>query len=166
VEAGLNFGNASTPAQISSSTKTGFIAGINLEFNLDSMVSILPELLYVQRSSDFIDSGVSVTAKYDAVEIPILLKLKFGDDIKPYVFGGPAFIYNISRSVVANSGTTTATFSFQPKTFDLALDAGVGVEFLQMLFVNLRYSLGILNINEGAGSWNSRGIQLLAGVKF
>jgi opacity protein-like surface antigen len=144
--------------------QSGFMGGINAELRLTDDISIQPELMYVQRAIGFTDTnGTSVTAHYNCLELPILLKIKFLEGVRPYVFGGPVGIINISRSVSANGATTS--LSLNPSSTDFAVDLGAGVEF-GPLFVNLRYSIGIANINQNAGSWSSRGIEILAGIEF
>ncbi len=164
VQAGVNFAGMSSPSSISTSEQSGFMGGINAELRLTDDISIQPELMYVQRAIGFTDTnGTSVTAHYNCLELPILLKIKFLEGVRPYVFGGPVGIINISRSVSANGATTS--LSLNPSSTDFAVDLGAGVEF-GPLFVNLRYSIGIANINQNAGSWSSRGIEILAGIEF
>ena len=164
LQGGVNFANVSAPTNISTSSVTGLMIGMNVEMRLTDDIAIQPELMYVQRGIKYTDiSGAAVTAHYDALEIPVLLKIKFLEGVRPYVFAGPVAIVNISRGISVGSGSTTV--SFNPRSTDFAFDFGAGVEF-GFVFVNLRYSLGISDLNENSASWHSRGIQLLAGVEF
>ncbi len=164
VQGGVNFSSVSSPANITTSSDAGLMAGVNVELRITDDISIQPELMYVQRSVGFTDTnGTSATAHFDCLELPVLLKIKFLQGVRPYVFGGPVGIINVSRSVNASGATTSVALS--PNTGDFAIDMGAGVEF-GPIFANLRYSLGLANIDQNSASWYSRGVQLLAGIEF
>lgn len=164
LQAGVNFNNVSSPSNVPTSSVAGLMAGLNVELRITDDIAIQPELMYVQRSIKYSDpSGISATAHYDSLELPVLAKIKFLDGVRPYIFGGPVAIVNISRGIDASSGTTTLSFS--PRSTDFAVDLGAGVEF-GPFFANMRYSIGVSELNENSASWSSRGLQLLAGIEF
>ncbi len=166
LEGGVNFENAATPAQISSSTRTGFMAGVNLEFGLSEVFSLQPEFLFSQRGSNLVDAGgVKLTAKFNSIEVPVLLKAGFGEKVRPYLFAGPVAIFNVSKSVDADVLGATTSFQSNPRTVNFAADFGVGLE-AGPFFTNLRYSLGLLDIDETHADWKSRGFQALIGIKI
>lgn len=164
LQGGVNFANVSAPSGIATSSVSGLMAGINLELRLSDDIAIQPELMYVQRGIRFTEaSGAGATAHFDALELPVLFKVKFLEGIRPYVFAGPVAIVNISRGVDINSGGTTV--SFNPRSTDFAADFGAGVE-VGPFFANLRYSLGVAELNDNTASWSSRGFQMLVGIEF
>jgi hypothetical protein len=166
VEGGMNFANATTPSDISASSRTGFMGGVNVEVPITSVFSIAPELLYVQRGSSFVDSGGnSVTSRFDSLELPFLIKAKFGERLAPYVFAGPVGILNISDSVTGQAAGQSGSVSYNANTLDLAVDFGVGLD-VGPIFGNLRYSMDLVDIDSTHTDWKNRGIQLLIGLKL
>ncbi len=166
LQGGMSFASAATPVDISSSTYTGFMGGLNVQFALNSILSLQPELMYVQRGANLVNvAGVSLTAKSDSLEVPLLLRVNFGERVRPYVFAGPVAIFNIANRLVGSSGGSAEGVSYNPRSIDIAADVGAGIEF-ESLFLNLRYSAGLLNNDAANGQWKSRGFQLLAGVNL
>ncbi len=167
IQAGMNFETATTPAQVSSNTYTGITIGANVEIPILSIFSIQPELNYSRRGMNLVDAGgVKADVNFHSLELPVLAKLTFLEgSIRPYVFAGPMGVWNISRQITGTVGGAAATASFDPKSFDLAGVAGVGVE-LGALFVNARYVLGFTDIDSNSADYRSRGFKLLAGLKF
>jgi len=166
VQGGVNFANASTPADMSSSSVTGFTAGINVNVRISDMFSFQPELMFAQRRANLFDNvGLKLTGKYNSIVLPALAKVSFGEGVRPYVFAGPVAILNISNEFEAQGAGTSGGLSFQPRTFDFAADFGVGVE-VGALFGSLRYSLGLLDYDQSHADWKSNGIQMLVGMNF
>lgn len=166
LQGGVSISNFSAPTGITADNVTGFAAGILVELPLNESVAIQPEALFVQKGADLAGSGaVNVSSKLNSLDVPIFLKLSLGKDIRPYVFLGPNFSFTLSSSLQANAGGSMGTLSFSPNTYDLGFAGGAGAEF-GPIFVNVRYLAGVLNINNGAASWSSRGLLALAGLKF
>lgn len=166
VEGGLSFGNARTPGEISSSTRTGFMGGLMAEIGLTPGLSLQPELLYAQRGFNYIEtSGIDVSAHYDSIQVPVLLRANFGEKIVPFLFAGPVAIFNINRNISVDAAGTTASASFNPRTTDFGVDLGGGIA-VSPLFATLRYSVGLIDVDENQGNWQSRGLQLLLGFEL
>jgi opacity protein-like surface antigen len=166
IQAGLDFETAATPRQISSNTYTGFSAGIAFEIPLTASFSLQPELNYSRRGLNLVDAGgVTANAYYHSLELPVFAKISLGSKIRPYIFAGPMAIANISHSVEGMMGGAAASTSFNPKTMDFAGVVGAGID-LGSLFINARYSVGLININNNSADWYSRGFKLMAGVQI
>jgi len=166
IQAGMNFETATTPAQVSSNTYTGFTVGINVDIPVVSVLSIQPELNYSRRGMNLVDAvGVKADVNFHSIEVPVLAKLTFLDGIRPYVFAGPMGVWNVSRQITGNVGGTSGTASFDPRTFDLAGVIGLGVE-ISSLFLNARYVLGLTDIDSNSADYQSRGFKLMAGLRF
>ena len=178
-QAGLNFANASTsPASISTSSRTGVMVGAQIEIGLSNILSIQTELFYIQKGAEFNISsgGTSTTAtwKFDYVEVPVLLKARFGSaKFKPFIFAGPNFgvTTKAEGEVKVGSESQTVDLKDQIESSDITLDFGAGVEYqvssTTTLIGSIRYSLGLNDIDkDNTASWKSTGVQLVVGAKF
>lgn len=164
--AGMTFGNARTPVDISSSTYTGFLVGLKTELALAPIFSIQPEMSYSRRGVDLANAaGVRVSARYDSLEVPVLLKLRGSSTVTPSLMTGPMATFNLSRNVDIVAGSTVGTVSFNPKTVDIGWVVGAGLD-LGPFYASLRYNIGFVDINETSADWRSRGFQALAGLQF
>lgn len=166
IHGGISTNSVSTPSDITSSARTGFVLGVNAEVPLGGVFYVQPEVSFVQKGAQLVDAqGVKLSAKYNAIEVPVFLKTKFGEKVSPYLFAGPNIIFNTSRSIEVEVAGQTSSVSFKPRTVDFALDFGGGLE-VGAVFANLRYSLGIVDLDEESANWRSRGFQILLGIKF
>lgn len=169
VQAGLNFDTATTPSQINSNTHTGFTVGLALDLPIitgAASFSIAPELNYARRGLDLINAGgVKASVNRHSIELPVFAKVAFGESVRPYVFGGPMGVWNVSNELSGDIGGTGKSISYDPRTFDLAVVAGLGVE-VGPFFANARYNFGLVDIDSRSADWRSRGFKLLAGLKF
>lgn len=178
LRAGLNFANASTEGvSLSTSTRTGLVLGGLLEIGLSDAIFIQPEIFYIQKGAEFTISGggqsATVTWKFDYIEMSALLKAKFGStEFKPYIFGGPNIGINVVAEAEGKSGTQSQTVDLKNliESTDFAFDIGVGGEYSMneetSLVGDIRYSLGLSDIDKSESSWKSTGVQIILGVKF
>jgi len=166
IEAGMTFSNVSGPADVSTSNRSGLAAGVNVELPLGAYVALQPELLFVQRGVNLAKAGnLSVDAKYNSLELPLLGKLRLNGPVSPYLVAGPVAIWNISRTLEASGPSGSEGISFKPKTFDFGATLGAGVD-VGPVFATVRYTVGITELNENSADWKSRGWHLLAGLRF
>jgi hypothetical protein len=165
-QAGLNFENADSPSQISANSRTGFSAGALVNIPLNQALSIQPELNYSRRSFNLASAGdASADVLYHSLELPVFVKVGFGEAIRPTIFAGPMAVWNVSREVRGSFGSATTTSSFSLKTLDFAAVAGVGLD-IGAFFVNARYALGVTDISQNSAGYYSRGFKLMAGVNI
>jgi hypothetical protein len=166
IEAGMTFSNVRAPADVTPSNRAGLAVGLNAEFPLAAYLSIQPELLFVQRGVNLARVGsASLDAKYNSLEIPLLAKVRLNYAVSPFLVAGPVAIWNISRSVVGSTPNDAAGINFNPNTFDFGVALGGGVD-IGPFFATLRYTLGITNLDENSADFQSRGVHLLAGLRF
>ncbi|MCB0403565.1 MAG: PorT family protein [Bdellovibrionales bacterium] len=172
-ELGINFGFSRNEPKGEGSTRQGLILGVFWERAfLSERLFIQPGVRYLQKGVNTIlpvlGFGVGGTIAMDAVEVPILFKYKFGTArFNPYVFVGPTFALALIREIrLLNLVTQTLIDRFNE--FDVGLAIGIGTEFVFAKnfrgFVNLRYSLGLVDLQKDGDQYYSRGIELTAGV--
>ncbi len=113
----LAFQNVSAPSlngQVSFNTISTYTIGAVGEFGLSPNLSIQPELNYAEKGfkvnadasgisilGTTINLGGSAVTSVKYIDLPVLLKYKFGDEggVRWYVTGGPTFGYAASGSV-------------------------------------------------------------------
>ena len=197
---GLNIANQSysvSPFGLALDAKASRIAvivGGVVELGISNLWYLQLEPRYVQKGSKYGDFAItgaggptvlgtsSLIIKLDYIEIPILLKAKFGDgDFRPFVLAGPSTGFNIAANldvpgsgVSSQSQVTTNDIKDQTELIDVAIDLGVGAEYqfgsTIALLANVRYSFGLTNIAKNqlasTGTMRSTGLQLLVGALF
>jgi hypothetical protein len=163
VLAGADFAHVrvSTPAgSVSGDTHTGFMGGIFTQYGLSDGLYFEPQLRFNQRG------GGDNSLNY--LQLPLYLKYKFVEAgaFVPVVFVGPNVGYRVGSSLDDAQDDLY-------KNFDLSADLGVGGEFAvaegMNLGVSVAYSLGLLNIVEGAPSGSSvknRGVEAYASLSW
>jgi len=166
VQAGMTFSQVSTPSDVSASNRTGLAAGLNLEIPIMYGFSIQPEALFVQRGAELAKVGSgTLSVRTNSLEIPVLAKVKFGEDVAPFIVAGPVGIFNLGNSVTASDGTSGVAWGYNPRTFDLAVAVGAGID-LGPLFATIRYTAGVTQLDENSAAWKSRGVHLLGGLRI
>lgn len=174
---GLNFSTLSTNTAIlpnGTDGHTGLILGAQAEMSLlSNFLFLQPEFRLVQQGYALTgQTGTNVTVNY--LEFPVLAKVKFetAPGMRPFALFGPNFEFNVGTSydsAYGNNGPTIAPIH----TFNFALDFGAGLEYditpAVNFFGEVRYSLGLANINGLSGSTVTeqfRSFELLAGLNF
>ena len=165
------------------STITEPVFGAYLGFALSDRLALQTEVVYGTRGAtgfglgaDALDpagTGVELSMRY--IEVPILLRVGFpGDRLLVSFAAGPYLGFLTGCDVVAG-GTTracddaAATERFEPRSTDLGLAAGAGLDFAlgrSTVFVDARYTLGILSIQGGSDPFDARhnGVALTGGL--
>lgn len=122
---------------------TGFNVGISAKVDLPAAFFLMPEIYYTSFKNDFTepDTNVALEAKYNRIDLPVLVGYKLlGDTFG--VFLGPVASYNLSKNNTYNDFEENAG-----KEFTLGYQFGAQVQF-QKLILNARY--------EGAFSEDQR----------
>jgi Outer membrane protein beta-barrel domain len=168
---GAEFANASVEDHSDTEGRTGLAVGLRTEFGVTSPYSLLVEPTYVQKGAEFETLGITTKGELDYLEVPILLKAKFGAmKAHGYAFAGPSLGFKLNAD--GEIGNFTGDFDDETSSFVVSGDIGVGAGFQVQKFVYLnadvRYSHGFMNaLEEDVGdieSWQSRDIRLLACV--
>lgn len=96
VEGGVNFTNV-TDYSAETGGRTGLIAGGFLGIELSRIWTLQPEILYAQKGTSTENRALDLAY----LEIPILVKALIpvgGNTIRPVVYAGPTFAFQISCS--------------------------------------------------------------------
>ena len=197
LKAGANFGNVHTTEALGDLTPdfkyaTGAVAGAVAEISFGKYFSVQPELNWVQKGFRFSESidipvgkidipaGVEAVIRTNYLELPLLTKVKIGNDIvQGYAVLGPSVGYAMSGKLITR---TRFLFEFDPIRTDLNFDnldynrfevAAVGGLGLQVnfnggkWFADARYTQGLTElynfpiVNEQI---KNRGIALSTGI--
>ena len=160
---GLNFANiGGKDATGNLSTKTGLFIGGFMTYQFSDMFALEPQVVYSMKGATSAQGGVNSTISLNYIDIPVFLKLYIplagNSNIKPEIYVGPSFGFNVAASIeqTANGQTNTADVSSQVKGFDMGLGFGGGVAFgvgSGLLDFSVRYSLGLT-------SWDNSGNNL------
>jgi outer membrane protein with beta-barrel domain len=136
-----------------SNTRNGFVVGAFLAFPLGGTVSLQPEALFAQKGAKFDFTDFETTLKIDYVEVPLLIKARFGGDgIRPYLFAGPYFGFRMKAEVevdAGEAGNTTDDLEDETKGTDYGAVAGAGLEIPAgngAFLVEARYARGLTSI--------------------
>lgn len=150
---------------IKASNRTGLTAGLVMEYIADGVgLGFDVAAMYARRSGEVPTLGSVIglpteserkVAGGDYIEVPVHLKYKMPiPAFAPYVFTGPSFAFLASKE--------SALEAYEQKKFDTAWDAGAGVELLDHLQLDFRYSWGINNMVESKLGWGE-GKELIQG---
>jgi len=164
--------NAGLETGQSTSTISTPVYGAYLGFGLSDRLAFQTEVVYGTRGAsglglgtDVLDAnaaGVDVNMSY--IEVPLLLRAGFpGRRLLASFFVGPYIGFLTSCEVTAG-GTTTAcddaaaTQRFSARTTDFGVVAGAGLDVAlgeSTIFVDARYSLGLLSIQAGSDPFDA-----------
>ena len=172
---GLNLGNAEVEDYDDTEKRIGLAAGLRLELGVTTPYSLLIEPTYVQRGARFQGDGifgdVDIEGDLDYIEVPLLLKAKFGA-IKShaYVFAGPSLGFNLSAD--GEFGSVDVDDIEPAMTISGDVGVGGGFQVAQYVFLNAdaRYTHGFNNaLDDDVGdieSWAARDIRFMLGLLF
>ncbi|HLO82729.1 MAG TPA: OmpA family protein [Chitinophagaceae bacterium] len=153
LKAGVNLSNNKYDPEISgfsTSTKTGFAAGLYYNIGVSKLFSIQPEILYSQMGSKFSQTltnpGYDGTTSIDYLSMPLLLKLTPGRRFA--IFAGPQFDFMIGGKQYAEN-QPSVYLEDKINGFDLAGTAGAEFWLTRNIGVYGRYIKGFHDITEG-----------------
>ena len=177
------------------SSLTLFGAGAVFDIKLSDNSSLLFEPMYLQKGGKIEEGsdpmnqppGEIISAYF---ELPVLLKLTYGEEFKPYILLGPSFGYLLSSDLEMKLAgyNFTGDFSTVMEDFDLGLVIGLGLQYpvdFGNLFIEAKYSYGLLNqmkggtvtikdqgieidldVDKEADEFINRGFQIMVGMTF
>lgn len=142
--------------------RAGFTGGLQMEFTVPVVnLGFDASVMYVHRvNSTTVDKSgdQSLTSvsdqnsfkKRDYIEIPINLKWKIGlpvvgSIISPYIFTGPSFAFLTSKKAINEA--------YKNKSFDVAWNVGVGLQFFSHLQVGASYGFGLTKAIETVSNY-------------
>ncbi|RDV16221.1 PorT family protein [Pontibacter diazotrophicus] len=161
---------------------TGTQFGAVLNYGINDMFSLQPELLYVQKGYQFdmsaFEGGVfpsgnhTIYRKHNYLEIPVLAKVSIGEGpFRGFATAGPTLSYLMSGKIVADGDNYEIDFHGQVNRFELGASVGIGVSYDMgpgALNFDVRYGHGFTNIdkNRGGGSVKNRGFGISLAYLF
>ena len=143
---GMNISTLSLGGNLSdnfkSSNVSSFTGGVMAEFMVPIIgVGIDASVMYTRKGSDLkeITTGASEKQHTDYVEIPINLKYKFslpvvGSFMSPFVYAGPSFAFRVGDNFADQ---------YKNKSFETAINVGIGLEFFSHLQIAGQYGWGL-----------------------
>jgi hypothetical protein len=169
----LGDGNALEDAK----NRTAFAGGAFFTLGLGSIFAIQPEVLLTMkgtRASNPTQNFTTgdLTLSMDYIEIPLLLKAYIpvkNPNLRPNLFAGPAIAFLINCRVgedvisgtrdCANGGPTI-------KSTDTSIMFGAGLDFMQHFTAQVRFDMGLQDVDEEQGTAKNRSLMLMLGYFF
>ena len=168
---------------ITTSSRTGFFAGVNGQIPLGGNVILEPGLYYSQKGyvmngdlnlkgMEFLGANAKATLQSQYLDIPVLLKANLGSGFQ--VFAGPQFSYLAQADLKTTAGvfginlldrTIDATDQFN--RWDAAVTGGLGYTFKNGINLSAAYDYGLskMDKNKNVNAY-SRGIKVGLGINF
>lgn len=143
---GVNISTLSLGGDLSknfkSSNVSSFTGGVMAEFMVPVIgIGVDASVMYTRKGSDLKEITTGSTAKQhtDYVEIPINLKYKFslpvvGSFMSPFVYAGPSFAFRVGDNFADQ---------YKNKSFETAINVGIGLEFFSHLQIAAQYGWGL-----------------------
>ncbi|MBL7845620.1 MAG: PorT family protein [Cyclobacteriaceae bacterium] len=171
---------------------TGFTVGVGYDLFINDRFSLQPEINFIQKGQkrediaypDNYEYKMKSEYRYNYLEVPVLVKVKFGGVTKFYLSAGPSIALGLGGNYKFTSTfgglpldedvKSKIKFSDKPDDYDgddiyvdNRLDAGVQVGAGALLFgkvtVDIRYGLGLTDIYKEYDSKN-KVLQFSVGV--
>lgn len=159
VVGGLNIAEMDLNADgLDQEISTRYLVGIGGVFGvcLSKNVSLQLEPMYLQKGGIMEQYAPSpdLFIKSSFLEVPLFLKITFGENIRPYILAGPTVGFLLDSEVKGEiSGLTfKADLKNILRRVDFGIGLGAGVSFplgKGSVFLEGRYTFGLSNINKG-----------------
>ena len=176
VKGGVNFASLSfsdTEEGDETSSRTTYVIGGFVGIPVTPMISIQPEVLWVPSGTE-VDSaelgGQTAEISFNVVQVPVLLKANIGSSsTRPFFIVGPVFGFKASKLKfkIGDFETTDPdeTGDDEASSTDVAIAFGGGVD-VGKLSVEVRYNLGVKDLDTSSDSAKTRSFMVLAGFGF
>jgi len=164
VKAGLNIASLTFDEnELESSQKTGFTAGIMAEIPLAKNFSVQPEVLYSQQGMKFSYSDIDVanssyksTITLNYLNIPVMLKYYVLKGLS--VQAGPQIGILLKSdnkyqdNFLGYDNHENYNLSDYTNAFDTSVNLGLGYQFKDKFYVDLRYNISYSDVFKEANS--------------
>lgn len=166
--------NAALSTTQSATALNEMVLGAYLGFGLSDRLALQAEVVYGTRggaglglaTDSLDDTATPVRLDMDYIEVPLLLRTGFpGERFLASFFVGPYVGFLLSCEVTPDGGSATtcdddaATQRFAPRHTDFGMAAGVGLDVAigeSTLFIDVRYTLGLLAVQAGSDPFDAR----------
>jgi hypothetical protein len=175
VFAGPSFSDLSIPvASGDKGYRLGFVTGAGYEVPMNGVFSLLAHALCTTGGTH-VDFGETSDMTYSgsAVAFPVLLKIKPGRGLAPFLLAGgyAGWMFSPRLEIDTNGSSSEASIhAADVRPFLYGLAAGAGFEFklgTAGLFVNALYSYGLSNLAKtGTQKVRPSALNLLVGFRF
>lgn len=179
-------------AETDIASRTLFGVGGVLDIQLGENVFLHLEPMYLQKGAlaTDLDDDIEFPITSSFLELPLFVKVEFGNSIKPYVMAGPSIGYLLSSDIEGKFSGFIFTGDLKDVTesIDFGIEFGAGFSYpvgSASLFLEGRYSMGLSNLQKGGSfdlsvgpvsetitwdkdqdAYETRGFQVMAGVTF
>lgn len=145
------------------STRNAFGAGGVFEFQLAQNVYLQLQPMYLQKGGVLFQEPPDpeeIKFKMSFIEVPLFLKVQLGEQICPYIMGGPTVGYLLSSKLESEIGgfLFKGDLKHLTRKIDFGVGFGAGVSIpvgSSNVFLDGRYTLGLTNLN-GGGTFEAR----------
>jgi hypothetical protein len=159
LKAGANFYNINNDNDVEFDGKTGFHAGLLGHIHLAPQLALQPEIVYSSQGAKYTFTGGTETKlNLDYINVPVLFQYMFDNGFR--LQAGPQVGFLVNAKAETAGVKTDVKDDFN--TIDFGIGAGAGYVHVPSGFgVDLRYNLGLSNINEDdAVKSHNRGFQV------
>ncbi len=169
IKAGLNLTNLKVnDPDASYDSRSGFHAGFFVREKF-SKVAIQPELLLFTQSTDVSSTALgNYQDRFTYLSIPIMIKFYLVSGLN--IHAGPqfGFLLDGDRKYSGPLGQGSTDIKDYYKSSDISVSLGAGWDFPFGLCTDIRYNIGVQDINEASGGEEakSRVFQISAGWNF
>lgn len=150
------------------------VLGGYMGFGLSDRLAFQVEVVYGNRGANGLglganaldDTATPVDLSMHYLEIPVLLRAGFpGERLLPTFFAGPYAGFLLSCDITPEGGSATSCDEegvaqrFAPRSTEFGVVVGAGLDVAighSTLFVDARYTLGILSIQQGSDPFDAR----------
>jgi len=156
--------------------RTGILAGIYADIALPVLPFDLETGVYFsQKGVEFDESDVELTFKLDYIEIPVLVKIPFGNlpQLKPYFLAGPYAEFNVNAEVKTEGPNDIFIVDLDDETefFNFGALAGIGADLdIGLITLNFqgRFGLGLRDVfnDQFSDGEKHQVFSILAGFSF
>ena len=150
-KAGVNFASLTGDDADGLDSRTSFHIGAAAQISISDKFAIQPELLYSAQGASVSD----IDLKLDYIKLPFMAKFFFSEGLSLEV--GPQIGFVINDEIVGED--------VDAESFDFGLNAGLGYNLNNGLFLQGRYNLGLSDTFDGADIKNGV-FQLSVGYWF
>ncbi len=164
---GVNFATL-TGDDVDADMKTSFHLGLVAEIPFAENFFFGPEVLYSSQGAKISEDGMDGSFKLDYIQIPLMLRYYAGPGFS--LEAGPQIGFLTSSEVEAEGVSVDVEDYF--KSTDFGVNLGIGYKFMNGLFLQSRYNLGLSNIwdsdefDTGDEKLKNSVIQLSIGYMF
>jgi len=155
------------------SSRTSYAIGGFVGIPITPMISVQPEVLWAPAGTKITSpelGGQTAEISFNEVQVPVLLKANIGkSSTRPFVVVGPVFGFKASKLKFKLGDMETddpeITGDDTASSTDVAIAFGGGVN-MGKLSVEVRYNLGVKDLDTTDTSAKTRSLMLLAGIGF